>query len=416
MQDDCLILGDGNGTTVTFVKNHPKSDSVLMEPENNINIDNEEVNIIEENSKIEIINFISDGTFWAIQENEMQEKYLVHANIYGNVLKSILYSQIKEIGVNIEYGIDDNILIMYENKDDIKYYVYDSTSLENITDEYIGDYDTICDFIETEQGIVFIAKKIEESFEGKYECFKIVDTSGNTIFEISLDKNTLLNEYGIERLVYSGEKVELKCFADNMYYIAYVGDRNNAQIKNSLIIDLNRNNVIPVAFPRSNSGLYCNSDGEYTIVYVSQSGKIRINNNTGETIAFPNEDYDPAGPIREGKFLAEGHWNGNSNEKAILDVNGNLIADLNNYGKSVWKMYPYSDDVAVIEFVNGYMTFISNRGEILFDPVKGNVVKYYEEQCVAVVKNYDNGEVFSIKADGNKIPIELPGDGRPLLA
>lgn len=356
------------------------------------------------NSQVRILNFLQDGTFWAIETNETDERYIIHADVYGNVMDRLLSD---EFNGTIRYGIDHSTIV--EEEDD-QYHIFDVNSKEEISNKYIGDYDEIDSIAETDEGLVFIIKKTIESFEEKYECFKLVDTTGNIMFEISLDSNTLLNEYGI---VKSGDEHEVIWFANNMYYIRYVGsaydyDENGKQVLNSLIIDLNRNKVTPVAFPQSN-GFYCSSDGNYTVVYVPQHGKLKVNNETGEFEDFPNDDYDPAGEFSENKLFATGHWNGNANEKVVLDVQGNIVIDLNNYANSVSKMFPFTNDAALIEFSNDYVTFIDTNGEFLFEPIKGNVRQFYSKQCIAVIVNKDKNEVFSVDRNGNIEMLDLLG-------
>ena len=141
-----------------------------------------EQDTIANNSKVQIKNFFPDGTFWAIETKESGEEYIIHANILGNVIKRLFSSEIGEL----EYGINDTLIIVRSKGEYDKFHVLDVQTNEDITNRYVGDYDEICKYIETEDKVVFVVKKIVKSFEEKYVCLQLVDEIGNKIFQTHL--------------------------------------------------------------------------------------------------------------------------------------------------------------------------------------------------------------------------------------
>lgn len=363
-------------------------------------------NVVSENSQIQILNFMQDGTFWATEIDELGEQYIIHTDIQGNIIVKALYN---EFGDEIECGIDNNRIVVESNG----YHIFDIETLEDVSDKYIGDYDEIDDVIKTENEVIFSIKRTMESFEEEYECFKLVSDTEDILFEVSLDTETLLNEYGIEKNDKASSPYIGYC-SNNVYYIPYIGyEYGGNDTLNSLIIDLNKKKVISAPFPQRN-GLYISSDGDYTLIYSPQHGGLVVNNETSEFINmnFINIGYYPDGDgkLSEHKFLATSAHDG----KAILDVQGNIVIDLNNYGRNVSSRYSvslFADDTAFIRFDGDYVSFINNKGEILFDPIKGHVYDYYNEQGIAIMTDMDSGEMFSIDKNGKKEIIELPGKG-----
>ena len=356
------------------------------------------------NSEVKIINVIEDGTLWIREEDELGQQYVVHTNIYGDVLGKQKY----EFDGAVKGGIND-VLFAVENTSTGYISIYNINSLENVSSIFRGDFDDIVSLIQTEQGSVFVARKIVESFEEKYACLKLVDKTGKELFNISLDSNTLMSEYNIE-VACSAENIKMNYAGNNVYYIAYIGSQYEYQKLNSLIIDLNRNKIIPVDFPQRN-GLYCKSDGNYTLVYSPQHGTIIVNNETGTFERFPNNDYDPAGTLAEGLFFATGHWNGNRYEKVFLDTGGNIVINLNTYPQPISKVLPFENGTALIEFTNGYITYIDLNGEFLFEPIKGHGAIYYENEGVAVAyeeSSADQDKHISIDKNGGVNEINLP--------
>lgn len=105
-------------------------------------------NVVSDESQIEILNFLQDGTFWATEVDKTGEEYIIHADIHGNIISKALYSL---FGSTIKWGIDNDRLV--GKKDG--YHVFDIETKEDISDKYIGDYDEIDNIIKTKNGIVF---------------------------------------------------------------------------------------------------------------------------------------------------------------------------------------------------------------------------------------------------------------------
>lgn len=401
-----IILGCSNKGTDSKIRNNENSqiEESLDEDTNRDNdITDNKQDMISGESQIEILNFLQDGTFWAIEVDEIEEKYIIHADIHGNIISKALYN---EFGATIEWGIDNNRLVVEKNG----YHVFDIETKNDVSDNYIGDYDEIDGVIKTENGIVFSIKKTIESFDEDYECFKLVSETENILFEVSLDAKTLLNEYGIEKC--DGAFPYIGYCSNNVYYIPYIGDEfgENGTL-NSLIIDLNKTKAISAPFPQDN-GLYISSDSDYTLIYSPHHGALVVNNATSEftELNFINIGYypDEDGKLSEHKFLAADTHTG----KAILDVQGNIIIDLNNYGRSVSNRYAVSafiDDTAFIQFEGDYLSCIDSKGKILFEPIKGNMYDYYDEHGIAIITDESNEELFSISKNGEKAAINLPG-------
>lgn len=315
--------------------------------------------VISDESEIIILNFLQDGTFWATEG-----EYIIHADIHGNIISKALCNK---FGSWIECGIDNHRLV---SKKDDAYHVFDIETEEDVTEKYTGDYEEIDNIFRTENGVVFSIRKSVESFEEDYDCFKLVSETEDILFEVSLDTKTLLNEYGIKKDDMAHPHVGY-C-SNNVYYIPYIGEYEKNTL-NSLIIDLNKTKVISAPFPHNN-GLYISSDGDYTLIYSQMQGNLVVNNETSDftEINFTDGYYpDDDGKLSEHKFLAKDGYTG----RAILDVQGNIVIDLNNYERSASSrcaVSPFVDDTAFIRFEGGYYSFIDSKGKILFDPIKGN--------------------------------------------
>lgn len=368
--------------------------------------ENEQQDVIQEYSQIQIKNFLQDGTFWGIETNVTGEVYTIHADVFGNILKRVSASSMEN---EIRYGIGDSFVIWNR---EYPCRIYDLDTDRDATADFIGDYDELYDLLETEDGLIFVARKTIDTFEEKYECVKLIDADGNALIEISLDKETLLAEYGLEKDYQ--EKPKVKWIGKKVFYMPYVGDSYADRDYDSLIIDFARNKVIPVDAPNNNMTGYCYSDGNYTVIYESYSSPIIVNHETGEVVVLEGE-YIPASGVvidqrakgvSEGKFLATTY-----KDFYVLDIQGNMIIDLNNYGPNVTKMYPFAEGAALIEFENGYVTFIGDNGEFLFEPVKGTAANFYRDLCAAVIVDYDAGEVFLLDREGDKERLYISNPG-----
>lgn len=352
-------------------------------------------------SEVRIINIVEDGTLWVTEKDEYGQECILHTNVYGDVLGKKLY-ELDGYGY-VEGGINDKLIAVRNSYDDEKIQIYDINSLEEISNIYKGDYDDIISLIQMEEKSVLIARKTIETFEEKYECLKIIDNLGNEIFNISLDRNTLLNEYNIELSEYV-ENIEINYAGNNVYYISYIGDAYVYEKPNSLVIDLNRNKVIPVEFPNKNT-LFCTSDGNYTLIYSSQWRPVIVKNETGTFEDFPNGDYVPKGELSEGIFCA-----GERNVKGFLDIQGNVVVDFTQYSQKVEYAWHFKNGVAPLEFTNGYVTFIDTNGEFLFAPIKGNVMSYFDNENIVVVsEEIESGEekIKAVDKNGNITEINL---------
>lgn len=369
------------------------------------NEENEQQDVIRDNSQIQIKNFLQDGTFWGIETDETGEVYTIHANVFGNILKRVSTGS---MGKEIWFGIGDSFVIWNE----YPYRIFDLNTNRDATADFIGDYDELYDLLETEDGLIFVARKTIDTFEERYDCVKLIDSDRNVLIEISLDKNTLLTEYGMEKN--SQKELKVKWVGKKVFYIPYVGDEFSDQEFDSLIIDFARNKVIPVDAPDDNTTGYCYSDGNYTVIYESYRSPIIVNHETGEVVVLERKYIPASGAliahnaegVSEGKFLAM-----DNKELYVLDTQGNMIIDLNNYGQNVVQMYPFSEGVALIEFENGYVTFIGDNGEFLFEPVKGTVANFYRDLCAAIIVDYDAGEVFLLDREGDKERLYISNPG-----
>ena len=103
------------------------------------------------------------------------------------------------------------------------------------------------------------------------------------------------------------------------------------------------------------------------------------------------------GRISEGKIFASKH-----DERVILDVDGNVLIDLNNYGHMVENVYGFHNGVGLIEFSDKYVAFINTNGSFLFEPVKGTVRMYDKEHDMAIINDEGNEQVFILDINGSK--------------
>lgn len=361
--------------------------------------DQNTTNKVAENSEVRICNAIKDGTLWLIEEDAQGQEYVVRANVFGNILAKALCD---EFDGYFTVGIDERLFFTSSGN------IYDIYSLEDVTSTYKGEYDEIVSYLTTENGPVFVVRKVTDSFEEQYTSLGLVDKNGKMFFDISLDHNSMHTQYGIESN-YSTDEITAEYAGNNVYYIKYVGSQYESGALNSLIIDLSRDKIIPCDFPKS--CWYCSSDGYYTLICsTSVSDFFVVNNDTEAFSYYPNSDFRPEGTIAEGLFYGIGSRYGNDNEQAYLDASGNIIINLNNYPQAVKQAWQFKNGTALIEFENEYVAFIDNTGAFLFDPVKGCYANYFESEGVAVVTVEDeSGTVqhFSVDKNGNVREINI---------
>lgn len=369
-----------------------KESSVIFDDdgtEEKTNNDEELTDTISDDSEIRISNVLSDGKIWAV-ENDGQSKDVVLLDVDGKVYNrssADLYSGYLVCGI-------DSVTVAFSDDHEIS--IYNIETNENMTDSIVDDYDCINEIFWMDDEPIFSVRKKVESFSEEYLQYRLVDKNGNKLFEISLDEATL-SVYGIQK-DYSG--AYLHQLTNDIYYIAYVGGKYNGLSElNTLLIDVKNNKVTPVSFPSSNGTIYASSDEGITSVYIFMKGKELINNDTGESMRFPSDDYAPIGKASEGKISATGHqerwW-------AIFDMQGNLLIDLNNYGHVVRKAYEFHDGVCLIEFIDDYVSFIDTNGTFLFEPVKGSVRLYDKKHNIAIIDDVENDQVFFLDTSGNK--------------
>ena len=356
-------------------------------------------------SSVHIYNVIEDGTFWAIVTDEIGQTSIVHTNVDRDILGSME----KSAEETMQGGISDTLFVV---RQDNEYKIYDINSHEDISDSYKSDYDTITSYMETEDSAVFGVRKVYDSFEEQYVSFKLVDTTGKEFFEIPLDSKSLMDNYGIEKN-YLTEDVNISYAGNNVYYIKYVASQFRNDL-NALVVDLNRNKVIPAAFPRVNGSYLCTSDGNYTIAYTQQYNPIMVDHELGAEIEFPNPEYVPMQKISDGVFYATGRYNGNASAQVFLNLSGEVVIDLNQYPQEVVSVYPFKDGAAFVRFRNNYVTFIDLKGEFLFEPIKGHLPEYIEDSGIAIMydESYEEGgrKIVSIDRNGNTSEINLVGD------
>lgn len=372
----------------------------LLEDMNNEN----DTMIIADSFELYITNFESDGTFWGEMTDDENNHHLIKADIFNNILyDTVYYDSIPDC----DY-IDENVCITYEN-------IYNTQTLENITSQFTGGYDSCVKAFARKNGAIIICTKDIDDFSGNYTLLRILDESGNILIDLSLDAETLLNTYGIEKYYDSSDELMLNQVSDNSYIIRYVGERYGAMDNNSLLIDLEKNTIMPVLLPQDN-GFVADTDGEYSLFYINQFGCDLINNSTGEQYDLHDVapgKYYPRGSFSEGLFWAEGPTN--SNVSVMMNPVGEICIDLSNYGHSVSDVLRFHNGKTAIEFADDWVAFIDNSGEMLFEPIKGSFFTggledlYDESGYIAVIneENEDYSEnghnVYLINSEGKQM-------------
>lgn len=282
--------------------------------------DESESEVDQENATVKvkemrIVNALQDGTIWVREKLENGKKIMLHTNIYGEVLKTYEIPS----GNSCIYGVNDKLIVEEEGEEE-KIRIYDVEMQEEADSFYIGNYDNVKDYIQTENDSVFVVEKTIESFEEKYSCLGLVDSAGKEFFNISLDKDTLMNQYGIEPKGNTTDKT-IGYAGNNVYYIAYIAS-DLCRENNSLIIDLNRNKITPVSFPQRLSGFGCESDGNYALVDCPSHGTLMIDLENDLITNYRIEDgFSLSGGLSEGLILVE-----KGNKKAYADTQGNIAS------------------------------------------------------------------------------------------
>lgn len=353
---------------------------------------------------IEIVNVLDTGEIWVLQV-ENDEVFIVLTNVHGEILRKVPYSLLKE-GDGIECGINDTLII---TSNDNGFGIYDASSMTDITSEYIGQDERIVSYTKTDDNIYFWALKILDTFEEKYAEIRIFDLSTEEVMFLSLDSDTLKKDFDIER-TYSVEDIDIGDAGNGVCYIRYLGEKYGTKT-NSIVIDLNRKLVTPVPFPRDNGSKY-SSDGENMIIFSNMVDFLLLNLETQDVMKYPNRDFDPKGPLAEGLFY--GVSDDSSNDSVVLDINGNVVVDLEQYPQSVDQISSFYNGIALVEFENDYFTLIDRNGSFLFEPIKGYYPQFYQDAGVIIARKEERLggmepiEYICVERSGKMISIEIP--------
>lgn len=377
----------------------------------------EEIEHISNDSMIAIINILDTGEIWTLQQ-ENDELFIVLTNIDGEILKKVPY-RLKE-GDGMECGINDTLIITANYNDfgiyDNDFGIYDVNTMTDITFEYIEQDEKIVFYTQTDDNIYFWALKTLDTFEEKYVEIRIIDLSTEEVLFLSLDSETLIKEYNIER-TYSVENIDIGDAGNGVCYITYLGSAYEYE-NNSIVIDLNRKRVTPVPFPRQNGAMY-SSDGDNMIIFsnVAVHGFLLLNLETQEVVDYPNRDFDPEGSLAEGLF--HGVSDDSSNDSVVLDVNGNVVIDLQQYPQPVDHISTFHNGIALVEFENDYFTFIDRNGNFLFEPIKGYYPQFYQDTGVIIAEkektlgSMESTECICVEKSGRMTSIEIPAPANP---
>lgn len=368
-------------------------ENLTNEQDNGLEVISEEV--IPESSSVLIKNFLQDGTFWAEERNEQGEEYIIYADINKNVFKRVSCDMYEG---SMLCGIDDDEIAIWSHDSSGEDYIYiwNVNSYEDCTKKYIGDNDIINQVL-YEKDILFLETRHIESFEEEYDYYSMVDINGNVIFELSLEEEKLLNDYGINR--WNGLHIHTEKLADNIYCVEYIGNFYEEEEPNALVVDLERNKIIPITYSTSSGSV--RSDGNYTYI-----GWLRINNETGEI-------EKTTGEVLSQDRLLDLEW---SDERyyVIKDLKGNVVKKITNEKRPVQSVSIVEEGVALVVFDDNYFTLIDSDGEFLFEPIKGRLChgwgSIYDECGLLVAEDVESNDVFTIDKVGNKRTLDLAGD------
>ena len=416
----CLLLV-GCSTSLSNSEDQHKSDSSQSTPmPTSIHTDafqptaseitTEGTECISNESMITIISVLDTGKIWTLQQ-ENDELFIVLTNIDGEILKKVPYN-LKE-GDGIECGINDTLII---TANDNGFGIYDVNTMTDITSEYIEQDEKIVSYTQTDENVYFWALRTLDTFEEKYVEIRIFDISTEEVLFLSLDSETLIKEYNIER-TYSVENIDIGDAGNGVCYITYLGSTYEHE-NNSIVIDLNRKRVTPVPFPRQNGAMY-SSDGDNMIIFsnVAVHGFLLLNLETQEVVDYPNGDFDPEGSLAEGLF--HGVSDDSSNDSVVLDVNGNVVIDLQQYPQPVDHISTFHNGIALVEFENDYFTFIDRNGNFLFEPIKGYYPQFYQDAGVIIAEkektlgSMESAECICVEKSGKMTSIEIPAPANP---
>lgn len=391
----------------------PSSSDALVETPDSQNDNFSQKNdeeYLSDTSNIKIISSAYDS-IWVKEDTDDGESYIVHIDVDGKILDKMNWiDNICDFG----NGTDGSLYIVKDKNTDY-FKIYDAALQKEVTNEFVNDSEYIISCIQTEDKYVLVTRKISDTFEEKYASLRLIDTSKQELFSIQLDKTTLSDNYNMGSNI-SPETINFGYAGNNIFYLAYISSLYEDEV-NSLVIDLNRNSVMPVTFPQKNGELYCTSDGEHSIMYSMTHGMVCLNHNTGVYFDYTiDDDYYPTGPLSSnGLFFASKEPAFSSQTfMAFIDWPGNVAIDLNQYSRPVINAQPFINGKSLIQFAGNYVTFIDENGEFLFEPIQGcaRIESFYPYKNVGIIDIIDENDnlisTMEMDDNGNTSPLKIP--------
>ena len=372
-----------------------KTDQEITDEDDTTITEQEIIDHIGENVFLTLVNAMPDGTIWARAHDLVtKEEYYARVTPYGEVLAE---KPKEEVGL-IHYVFDED-----EGRalvGDESFRIVGLTDNKDYTDEYLYGYDEICDYY---GGILVIRKKVD-TFEESYYCLGLVNEAGEKMFEISLDKETLKAQYGVND---NGEvdtidplNSEKGIYTIKLSYTEY------------LLIDLKRNKVIPVEDHNNERN---SSDGDYTV-----EGHLVINHDTGEVKKWTNDNkLHICGAVSEHIFPVLKQLDLYHDSVVLMDVNGNELADLGKYDQEPYRIEPFYQGIAFVVWVNQFIGFINAKGDMLCEPHKADLVNwkvFYDSVPFALYVTGKDEYIHLLTPDGNEQVIDsLPADAFDII-
>ncbi len=380
------------------------------------------VNKIPEENLVFVKNVLDDGTIWGYQSDSDRNLSYIHFNIKGEIIDEMEYignSREEFASETMDIGLNNNLFINHGSSNGRSTCsIYNIKTKEDVTDDYLSESQYISDTFDTEIGAVVAVYETIDTFNEKYATIKLLNQDLEEIFSISLDADTLIQQYGIEK-TYDQSRLSshwptIKYAGGDTFYIEEI-DSSHEGDNNSLLIDLGEGNINPIDLP--DDGYYSYSDGNQTLF--------------GSEYLFRNQDG-----IKEEKFLE--YLNEISYTKMLNDgtlvVTNSMIympttaflynftndyyLDLNNMSQEVYDVLGIDDlGYAYILFSNGYITVVDKDGTFMFDPIKCQSTlgdsKFYSKAQMALIEIEENGEnvCYSIDRYGNLTRLNINLDG-----
>lgn len=363
----------------------------------------------------------NEDKIWSYYYDEENYLHFVLLDAKGNIIddkKSIIT---REDYINFIKVLDNDYAFIngtIGNEITAKDYVFDLTSLEEITNKFLSDNEKIW-YVE-KGGNVVIKSKTEETYNDLIITITIMDEYANvksefssTEFESEYNRNWYLRNPSI----YS---------ADNGIYVFNIDDDYLGvidSIHNKFII-VNHGGISRYIDAMEDRHFEIFSDGKYLVFYSNYMGYgnylfdlinesfVKIGNNYSIVYmdsmdANSSHYYDRAWrtSFGDGKIYCA---NRDSNY-AFVDIATGKIINLEFDGAKPSKVGPFTNGYAVIEFKGKYVTIIDENGNMLFEPIDGNINKAYgfsiefDNQVYFNVTNH--GEYYLLDINGNKINI-----------